>query len=259
MNDADSEVGAGVEADGARENSATPELGDHYGCDTADLVAQVFEEGADRVVVLMRHSARTFDRSIHDLLNPLTEHGRSLCRNFGERLPKTVACRGYASPPERCVETSEIIIATHRDHGGRGHRTRPVEALGVFYALDQQKMWKGLSAADGLADYVNRWFDGQVPDDAMMPAELAVRLILNVLNSRLKAAPLARGMPQLDLCVSHDMTVYTMRHGVGLETVDGPRVEFLDGLVLFQQGETTLMRSQHGGEVDLTAMLEEGV
>ena len=225
-------------------------LSDHFGSATIDLINEVFAEGADRAVVLMRHSARTFDRSINDLLNNLTDHGRNLCRTFGSQLPKSVHIRGYASPPQRCMETAELSIASHVEHGGSGGRTRPVEALGVFYGLDQQKMWKGLSAADGLQDYVGQWFANKVPVDAMIPAELAVDLLMQVLHSKLDTR-LAESEQSLDLCVTHDMTVYTMRHGLGLEPVSGPEVEFLDGLILFEKEGRRLVRSHHGGEVEV--------
>lgn len=222
--------------------------GSHYGRATSAMVAQSFAEGIDRGVLLMRHSARTFDRGIHDLLNPLTDHGRDLCRQMGEALPKDVHLRGYASPPERCMETAQLVIASHENGGGSGGRTRPVEALGPFYALDQQKMWKGLTSAADLPGFIGEWYAGEVPDDAMMPLGLAVQMIVRVLASKLRAAGAER---QLDLCVSHDMTVYTVRHGVGLEPLSGPEVEFLDGLLLFERGNRLMMRSQHGGEVQL--------
>lgn len=224
------------------------ENSDHYGRETADLVNEVYASGVKRAVLLMRHSARTHRRDIHDLLNPLTDHGRGLCRNFGAALPKALTVRGYASPPERCMETAQIAISAHEQSGGAGTRTRPVEALGVFYALDQQKMWKGLTLADGLADYVGQWFANDVPTDAMMPADLAVQMVLRVLAGKLRED---RDKSQLDLCVSHDMTVYTVRHGVGLEDLEGPKVEYLDGLLLFERDGKVWMRSQHGSEVEV--------
>jgi hypothetical protein len=219
---------------------------DHYGLATAELVAEAYASGVDRAVLLMRHSARTFRRDIHDLENPLTDHGRALSARLGEALPKDVHLRGYASPPERCMETARLVIDAHAGAGGSAGRTRPVEALGVFYALDQQRMWKGLSQAESLPSYVGEWFAGAVPEDAMMPAGLAVRMILTVLAGKLRAPGEAR---QLDLCVSHDMTVYTVRHGTGLEPVHGPPVEFLDGLLLCERDGALSLRSQHGAEV----------
>ncbi|XOV82534.1 MAG: histidine phosphatase family protein [bacterium] len=219
----------------------------HYGLSTTQMVADTFDEGVERGVLFMRHSARTFDREIHDLLNPLTDHGRGLSQQFGTRLPKDVHLRGYASPPERCMETAELVLKGHAEAGGQRSRVRALEALGVFYALDQQKMWKGLSLAQGLPNYVEQWFADQVPQDAMMPAPLAVRMILRALVGKLRDNTV-QGR-HLDVCVSHDMSVYTLRHGVGLEPVQGPEVEFLDGLLLFEKQGHLRMRSQHGGEV----------
>ncbi|MFT5894908.1 MAG: hypothetical protein ACJAVI_004444 [Candidatus Azotimanducaceae bacterium] len=236
----------------SRTDGVKPEhLSEHFGDATADLVNNVLTDGADRAVLLMRHSARTFDRSINDLLNPLTDHGRNLCAKLGQKLPKQLTIKGYASPPERCVETAEKTIAAHSENGGVGGRTRPVEALGVFYCLDQQKMWKVLSACDGLADFVDRWFDQKMPVDVLMPPELAVLMVMRVLLAKLERL----NANQMDLCVTHDMTVFTMRHGMGLEPAHGPDVEFLDGLVLFEKSGRRLLRSHHGGEVDVTEAL----
>ena len=226
------------------------ELSDHFGRKTAAMVNEVFDSGVDRAVLLMRHSAREFNREINDLLNPLTEHGRALCSSLGRALPKDVNVKGYASPPERCMETAKIVIGAHTDDGGMGGRTRPVEGLGVFYSLDQMKMWMVLRECEGLADYVSRWVNGEVPSDAVMPAELATDMILRVLTSKLAADGAER---QLDLCVSHDMTICMVRHQVGLEPAHGPTVEFLDGLILFEREGELRLASHHGGEVTVSS------
>ena len=220
----------------------------HFSEKAAAMVTDVFASEVDRGVLLMRHSARTFDPSIHDLLNKLTQHGRKLCSRLGEELPKDLTLKGYASPPSRCMETAEAIIQAHVDRGGAGARTRPVEALGVFYALDQQRMWKGLSSAPSLQHYVSQWFAGTVPGDVLIPAPLAVDLLLRVLQGKLQAPGAAR---QLDLCVTHDLTIYTVRHGVGLEAAPGAEVEFLDGLLLYERDSRLFMRDQRGNEVNL--------
>ena len=92
---------------------------------------------------------------------------------------------------------------------------------------------------------------GDVPDDAMIPAGQAVGLVMRVLTSKLSNL----NANSLDLCVTHDMTVFTMRHGMGLEPVTGPDVEFLDGLILFEKDGRQLMASHHGGVVDVAESL----
>ncbi len=51
---------------------------------TVRLVEQLTNEGVKHIVLLMRHSAREYAPGKHDLLNPLTDEGRSFAR--GPRL-----------------------------------------------------------------------------------------------------------------------------------------------------------------------------
>jgi len=214
-----------------------------FGEDCVDLIERVFARGIEHVVVLMRHSAREYAQDVHDLHNPLTEEGRGLCRGFGSALSRSITLRGYASPAHRCLETAEIILSAHQHAGGIATRHRPVEALGVFYALDQMKMWKGMRDAGGLVNYLRHWFAGGVPQDAMMPADLAAALVFRVLAEKLDQKV---AQQQLDVCVSHDMTVHLVRDRLLGETVDGAEVAYLDGLVVFRENGTLMMQSHYG-------------
>ena len=213
-----------------------------HGDGTAALIEGAFAQGVDHAVVLMRHSARTFEPGLHDLRNPLTDEGRALCRRLGRALAKELTLRAYASPVERCLETAELILAAHQAQGGAITRHRPVEGLGVFYVLDQMKMWRGLDAA-GMAAYLQGWFAGEASADALMPADLAARLVLRVVAEKLNA-PVAR--PQLDLCVSHDMTLYLVRDQLLGVPVNGPKVEFLDGLIAWRKQGALWLQSPWG-------------
>jgi broad specificity phosphatase PhoE len=216
---------------------------ERYGTATTDLVERLVGRGIRHGVVLMRHSAREFAPDRHDLENPLTEEGRALALELGARLPKHLLLRAYASPPERCMETAALVLEGHRREGGPGTRHRPLEALGVFYALDQMKMWKSMNAAGGLVPFLAAWVRGEVPADAMIPADLAARLVLRVLREKLRQ-PVAG--QQLDLCVSHDMTLYLLREVLLGEPASGPAVGFLDALVLYEDEGTLWMTSHHG-------------
>ena len=89
-----------------------------YGIASVELVKRLFDRDINRVVLLMRHSAREYDPDINDLLNPLTDEGRAYSREFGKQLPKDVFVKGYASPPERCVETGELVVDPSLRLGG---------------------------------------------------------------------------------------------------------------------------------------------
>jgi hypothetical protein len=223
-----------------------------YGDSTIALVRRVLGEHSPHAVALMRHSAREFAPGRHDLENPLTPEGRDLAVRLGSLLPKEATVRGYASPPARCMDTAELVLAGHREGGGAVTRHRPVEALGVFYALDQMRMWKGLTAAGGLVPFVQDWVRGAAPVDAMMPADIAAGLILQVLAARL-GEPV--GAPQVDICVSHDMTLYLMREVLLGQPASAAEVRFLDALVLFERDGDYWLASHHGDPVRVTDRL----
>ena len=217
-----------------------------YGQATAGLLHSVFADGVDRAVLLMRHSAREYVPDRHDLENPLTEAGRAYAWNLGQQIPRHLTLRGYASPPHRCMETAERVLAGHAARGGAITRHRPLEALGVFYALDQIRMWKGMRAAGGLPAYVQDWLDGSVPGGTMIDPDVATGIILRVMTDML-AATIAEA--QLDVCVSHDMTLYLMRASLFGDAPGDHEVAYLDGVVLYQQAGELRLRNAEGADV----------
>lgn len=210
---------------------------------SAELIAEVFASGVDHAAALLRHSAREYNRDVHDLVNPLTDAGRALCERFGARLDKSLTLRGYHSPAERCLETAELIMSAHRAGGGGATRCRPVEGLGVFYVLDQMKMWQAMQRAGSMVGYLRAWFEGAAPQDAMVPADLAARLVLRVMTGKLET-PVAK--PQLDILVTHDITLHLVRSRLLGESVEGPEVEYLDALVAYRRDGDWWLRSRHG-------------
>ena len=216
------------------------------------LVSQLHDEGVSRLALITRHSAREFNRDVHDLVNPLTDEGRLLCRRMGGSLPMALHVRGYASPPERCVETARLVIDAHGARGGRRGAVRVVESLGVFYALDQIKMWKALQLAGGLSAFVEQWAAGTVAADAKIPAGDAARLILRSTLFRLRGG---EESGSVDLCVTHDMTILMLRDQLLGEPAAHHSVAFLEGLALYEQAGKVWLRSTVGKPVDISSVV----
>ncbi|HKI73033.1 MAG TPA: histidine phosphatase family protein [Pseudomonadales bacterium] len=215
-----------------------------YGDVTLELIDTLLAEGVRHIALLMRHSAREFATGKHDLLNPLTDEGRELARQMGAGLPTQLLVRAYSSPAERCVETADLILEGHANAGGKITRNRPAEALGVFYILDQMRMYKAMQAAGGQVPLLEQWFEGEVGVDVMIPPGIAARLVAGFAAKRFDDVI---GEPQLDLLVSHDMTLYTIRdrllHQPASRHGD---VNFLDGIAIYRQDGELFIRSHHG-------------
>jgi len=210
---------------------------------TLQLVNDLVDEGVEHMVLLMRHSAREYEPGRHDLLNPLTDEGRQLALQLGRGLPKALTVRGYTSPAERCVDTADQIMAGHQEGNGPIMRNRVVEALGVFYVLDQMKMFMAMQAAGGLVDFQRGWFAGEVASDILMPAQASAEVIARLATEKLKEKP---GKPRLDLMVSHDFTIYLLKHQLlGQDADRYPDVIYLDGIAVFERDGKTFMQSHH--------------
>ena len=73
--------------------------------------------------------------------------------------------------------------------------------------------------------------------------------LLRVLAEKLRS-PVAE--QQLDVCVSHDMTLYLMRAALLGVSLTEPDVAYLDGVVLFEEGNALKLRGLCGSEVTLS-------
>ena len=223
-----------------------------YGDATLAQVEAMANEGCTHMVLLMRHSAREFNPDVHDLENPLTDEGRELSQRLGRQLPKAYTLRGYASPAGRCVETAQLCLDGHAAEGGSSTRVRPVEGLGVFYVLDQMKMYRVMRDMGSLQQFVSAWSDRAIPQDALIPAQEAARILMRVVSEKLSQSVAEK---QIDVCVSHDLSLYLVRDRLLSESPDQGPVEFLDALLAFRRDDRVWLQSARTNPVDITGEL----
>jgi broad specificity phosphatase PhoE len=215
-----------------------------YGDSGIALVNEVLVKGASHIVLIMRHSAREYAAGLHDGKNPLTEEGRALSLRFGEKLPPNLTLRAYHSPVGRCKETAERILHGYTSVGGVTTRYRPVEGLGVFYVLDQMKMYRAMQADGGLLPFTQKWFAGGQAADILMPAREAAYALLGVLREKLQAGSETL---RLDICVSHDLSVLTLLDQLlGQPSSKFGNVEYLEAIAVYYLGNQLVVRSKYG-------------
>ena len=204
-----------------------------YGGRTLELLAALTERGVNRATLVMRHGAREYVPGRHDLENPLTDLGRAHAEDFGRRLDPRWRVRVYASPVQRCLDTGTLLLAGHLETGGESlGSVRAMEALGIFYSLDQMRMFKAMQVAGGLEPFVDAWASGALGRDVVMPTFDAARALTDLLAARLGER---REAVALDVCVSHDITLYLLRDRLlGLDR-SHDTVRYLDGVALWEE------------------------
>lgn len=233
------------------------------------LLRELQQRGVTNTLLLIRHGAREFAPGKHDLENPLTDAGRAAAQAFGAAMPGGFAVRAYASPVTRCTDTAQLALAGYAAQGGNTTRVRPMEGLGVFYALDQMKMYRIMQAAGGLAGLLDEWIGGRVGADVMLDAGGCARALARLLQEKLLLEKLVQEKLQqekssdevpadaktmatslhhrLQLLVTHDMTLGLVRHqllGQSMAKV-GP-VDFLEGVAVYEHSGEVWMQSPHG-------------
>ncbi len=228
-----------------------------YGAAILRTLGELRDAGVHRTTALVRHSAREFNPDRGDLENPLTDEGRALAQKFGEALPRDVFLRAYASPVERCMETAALSLDGHRSMGGSASRHRELEGLGVFYVLDQRKMFRIIVSAqkDG-RDFMREWLDAALDPDTMIAPRQCAEIMVGLVLEKLRQQAQREG-PTLDLCVTHDMNLHLIKDQVlGLRHEEHGQVEFLDGVVVFEREGTVWMQAPETAAMPLDHFLQ---
>ena len=122
-------------------------------------------------------------------------------------------------------------------------RTRALEALGVFYVLDQMKMYMAMQESGGMLPLLEKWFSGRIAEDIMMSPDVASRILGRLIKEKLMVGA---KLPQLDILVSHDFTLFTIKNHLLGQTIDQyPAVDYLDGIAFFIKDQKIFAQSHH--------------
>ena len=114
-------------------------------------------------------------------------------------------------------------------------------------------MFKSMRDAGGIVSFLQRWFDGGIARDILMPANLTARLVGGVAKEKLSQTG---DDPQLDLLVSHDFTLYTVKDQLLKQgTHRYPDVHYLDGIAFFNRDGKTFIQSHHEPAIELDVSL----
>ncbi|GIT39026.1 MAG: hypothetical protein Ct9H300mP8_02220 [Gammaproteobacteria bacterium] len=102
----------------------------------------------------------------------------------------------------------------------------------MFSSPRSNEMYRVMRDTGSLQQFVSAWSDRAIPQDALIPAQEAARILMRVVSEKLSQSVAEK---QIDVCVSHDLSLYPVRDRLLSESPDQGPVEFLDALLAFRR------------------------
>jgi hypothetical protein len=202
---------------------------------TIELVRRLAESGSDRISLIMRHSARSYDADMRkEPFLGLTQEGKKMALEFGRKLPDGFQLRSFSSYIGRCIETAYLIDRGYSMKGGATGIPEIEERLAPFYIIDLRKIL-GMASSYTAAAFIRKWIDGGIPEDIMMSPSSASFQMLDFLKHKLEDDPY--GSRVLNVCITHDWNMYLIRElFLGIRQEEAGEVAFLEGVAVYEKG-----------------------
>jgi broad specificity phosphatase PhoE len=200
------------------------------------------------IMLMVRHSHRETLHNYHDTMNAgLTDLGRQLSREMGNRIPTWRKVHIFLSVVPRCYETAEAIGEGFVQHGGELIDMDPLPTL-IGPEYSDRNVWLNLNSnGENVTEFVNDWADNKF--EGIEPFnEFSVRLMDDTVKRLLSVKD-----NKMHIHVTHDLAMMCMKRIL----FDRPltredRVPYLGGLaitlkdgvpILFASGKTKILDS----------------
>lgn len=207
-----------------------------YGKELISVINNLHKTGINKFSVIMRHSARQYDDDFQkEPFMPLTEEGRNLAYDLGRELPAGLSASFFSSFIGRCVETAYLIDKGYVNNNNNTITKNNVvsEQIAPFYIRNMQQLTKIILKQE-IPVFIRNWIDGKIPESVLQNAETASASMFSyILDSFQKLSENA-----INIFVTHDWNMFLLKEfGTGLRHEDFGKIEYLEGLVLFEKNE----------------------
>lgn len=213
-----------------------------YGKETVELIHQLAKKGITRMAVMIRHSARKYDRETpeNEPFLMLTEKGRDYAFAMGQTLPQGLTVRFGSSVVGRCIETAYLVDKGYLTAGGQTEHNRSIRILSPAYIRKPMELLKILRQNTG--HFIRFWFEGNISPDIIDPAHQTAQNIVSGLQEQIADLP----EDGLFIGVTHDWNLYAVKEEImGLRHEEAGNVAYLEGLVIYEeQGKSFIVNHQ---------------
>ena len=189
-----------------------------------------------KIILVLRHSHRNEPKALEDVNKlRLTPKGHAIAKKFGENLPKNRPIRLFHSIIWRCEETAENIHNGFKKVGGESELLgtfEPLFNIGINNRAIFEK-FKNYHFREILYLWAVGFFHSNDWEPFTSYCQKTAQLILN----NLKDAP-ENG---IDIYVTHDWHLMSLRFGWFGLPPDSPWVKFLGGFAFTYEDDSILL------------------
>lgn len=210
-----------------------------YGSPTVKLIQSLFDKGIRQFSVIMRHSARHYSDEINmEPFMSLTEEGKILSFEMGTNLPAGLTARFFSSHIGRCIETAyQVDKGYTKQQNGTTISNIVSSDISPFYVVDIKELLKIIMVQETEL-FIRNWLDGKIPPSAIVEAKESAERMFTFMENQLGT----QQGPMIDICVTHDWNIYILKEiGLGMPHETYGKIEYLEGIVLFKDGEDTFI------------------
>ncbi len=202
------------------------------GAETRQLVETMINNGMERGLVVLRHSARHYDMDnpLNEPFMGLTEDGKQLAYQWTRSLPPGLCLNFFSSFIGRCIETAYLMDKGYVAAGGRTVSNMLEPSLSPFYVRDALQLYETYLKG---GEFLPTWLNGAVPADIIDPPEQVAKTMSDFWAKRLSNNDVPG---QVDICITHDWNLYVLRwHFLKVSLEKGGKVDYLDGMIVFKE------------------------
>ena len=192
-------------------------------------------KGANAAVII-RHGDR--DGPLNQVVSEdhgLSQVGTRRSERLGELLGRFSELRSFSSPVDRCQETCRHIAIGY----GKDVEPSVTELLGMSaqFMVDPKLAYRKMKEV-GLLGFVDLYVKGSVDRCIALPCSEGARMLFSFVIDNIR--PMRGGV---GVFVTHDMIITPpMAYYFGYDFMNNGLVPFLDGVVLYQEGDMFVAR-----------------
>lgn len=186
-----------------------------------------------KIAMILRHAERfpieNMERAFDALL---TENGKQIAKQLGEKLSALSPVTFFFSPVDRCRQTAECMISGIISSNGTAELAGMDLMLGAPYLIGDWKFVAEAVTKHGQEKFIRSWFNGEVPEDILLPLDKAAEKQLKYLILQLES------IHSNSISITHDWNIVLLKeYYFGIKHEQSGMPEYLEGMFAYTDND----------------------